>query len=143
MNIAGLSTSGKAAIDRIPHPWLLIGIVVLSSTASFGLGVLEGRQGAIGNGISITELATTTPPDAVNPLLHGGGPAAVGVADVSGAPPSIPAGGEVVASKNGAKYYLPWCGGVKLIKEDNKVWFATREAAEAAGYTPAANCKGL
>ncbi len=48
-----------------------------------------------------------------------------------------------VASKNGAKYYYPWCGGVSRIKEENKVWFSTKEQAEKAGLTPAANCKGL
>jgi methylphosphotriester-DNA--protein-cysteine methyltransferase len=54
----------------------------------------------------------------------------------------VPEGG-YVASKNGTKYHLPWCGSAKQIKEENKVWFATKEEAEAAGYTPAANCKGI
>jgi hypothetical protein len=48
-----------------------------------------------------------------------------------------------VASKNGAKYYFPWCSGVSKIKEENKVWFTTKEQAQKAGLTPAANCKGL
>lgn len=48
-----------------------------------------------------------------------------------------------VASKSGTKYHLPWCGGAKRIKEENKIWFATKEEAEKAGYTPAANCKGI
>ena len=51
--------------------------------------------------------------------------------------------GKYVASKSGAKYHLPWCAGAKRIKEENKVWFDTEEAAIAAGYTPAANCPGL
>ena len=51
--------------------------------------------------------------------------------------------GQYVASKNGTRYHLPWCGSAKNIKEENKVWFATREEAEAAGYTPAQNCEGL
>src|SRR5690606_22759248 len=42
-----------------------------------------------------------------------------------------------VASKTGSKYHLPWCGGAKQIKEENKVWFQTKEEAEAAGYEPA------
>ncbi len=49
----------------------------------------------------------------------------------------------VVASKNGTNYYFPWCGGVKNIKAENKVTFASPEAAEAKGYTKASNCKGL
>jgi hypothetical protein len=51
--------------------------------------------------------------------------------------------GQYVASKSGTKYHLPWCGGAKQIKEENKVWFQTKEEAEWAGYTPAANCKGI
>ncbi|MEN9920815.1 MAG: Metal binding domain of Ada, partial [Candidatus Parcubacteria bacterium] len=48
--------------------------------------------------------------------------------------------GEVVASKTGSKYHLPTCPGAKQIKPENLVSFATASAAQAAGYTPAANC---
>jgi hypothetical protein len=51
--------------------------------------------------------------------------------------------GAYVASKNGTKYHLPWCGGAQSIKEENKVWFSSKEEAEAQGYSPAANCKGI
>ncbi|MBU1179262.1 hypothetical protein KKB69_02945 [Patescibacteria group bacterium] len=48
-----------------------------------------------------------------------------------------------VASKGGTKYHYPWCSGALRIKEENKIWFNTKEEAEAVGYTPASNCKGL
>lgn len=48
-----------------------------------------------------------------------------------------------VASKKGTKYHLPWCSGAQAIKEENKIWFTSKADAEAAGYTPAANCKGI
>jgi hypothetical protein len=48
-----------------------------------------------------------------------------------------------VGSKSGTKYHLLTCAGAKRIKEENKVFFATAVEAEAAGYTPAANCPGL
>lgn len=48
-----------------------------------------------------------------------------------------------VASKNGTKYYFPWCEGINKIKEENKVWFSTKEEAVKKGYEPARNCKGL
>jgi hypothetical protein len=54
-----------------------------------------------------------------------------------------PSGGEILASKNGTKYYLPECAGADKISEANKVWFVSTSAARAAGYTPAANCEGL
>ena len=46
----------------------------------------------------------------------------------------------VVASKNGTKYYFPWCGGLSRISPQNKVTFASSKEAEQAGYTIAANC---
>lgn len=60
-------------------------------------------------------------------------------------PPPLSAGTEkmYVASKNGSTYYLPWCSGVARIKDENKIWFATKEDAEARGLRPAANCKGI
>jgi hypothetical protein len=49
----------------------------------------------------------------------------------------------VVASKSGTKYHLPTCPGAKQIKPENIVEFSSIQEAEAAGYTPASNCKGL
>ena len=51
--------------------------------------------------------------------------------------------GAYVGSKNSDKYHLPWCSGAQRISEENKVWFATKAEAKAAGYIPAANCKGI
>lgn len=51
--------------------------------------------------------------------------------------------GTYVASKNGSVYHLPWCSGAQRISEKNKVWFATKNDAEGAGYRPAANCPGI
>jgi hypothetical protein len=51
--------------------------------------------------------------------------------------------GPYVASKSGTKYHLVTCSGAKNIKEANKLFFATAQEAEAAGYTKAANCPGL
>lgn len=48
-----------------------------------------------------------------------------------------------VGSKTGTKYHLTTCAGAKRIKSENKVFFTTAADAEAAGYSPAANCPGL
>ena len=48
-----------------------------------------------------------------------------------------------IASKNGTKYHLLDCPGAKQIKEKNRIIFKTKQAAEAAGYTKAANCPEL
>lgn len=51
------------------------------------------------------------------------------------------AGGSIVASKNGTKYYLPGCSGASRIKDENKVYFTDEASAKVAGYSIAANCK--
>ena len=51
--------------------------------------------------------------------------------------------GLVAASRNGTRYYYPWCGGLNRVKEANKIWFDSEEAAEAAGYIIASGCEGL
>lgn len=48
-----------------------------------------------------------------------------------------------VASRNGSVYHLLTCPGAKQISEANKIYFDSKEAAAAAGYKPAANCKGI
>ncbi len=50
---------------------------------------------------------------------------------------------QIVASKNGEAYYYIWCSGAKRIKEENKVYFSSKEEAEKAGYRPAKTCPGL
>jgi hypothetical protein len=50
---------------------------------------------------------------------------------------------KVVGSRSGTKYHLPNCPGAAQIKEENKVFFDSAALAEAAGYSPAANCPGL
>ena len=54
-----------------------------------------------------------------------------------------PIEGGIVASRTGTKYYFPWCGSAQNISDSNKIWFQTTKEARAAGYLPAANCKGL
>lgn len=62
---------------------------------------------------------------------------------VSSVAPLTEATAKYVGSKSGTKYHLMTCAGAKRIKEENKVFFATAADAEAAGYSPAANCPGL
>lgn len=50
---------------------------------------------------------------------------------------------KLVASKKGTKYHLLTCPGAKQMNEDNKIYFNSEAEAKAAGYTPAANCKGI
>ncbi len=124
-------------------------IVLLASSASFGLGVLAGRDmgRATGKeaGFWIEDVSATT-----SARLPAAAAAAAPQSASAGKIPVVPGGtsvapteGKYVASKSGTKYYLPACSGVNRIKPENRVWFATVEDAQAAGLTPASNCPGL
>ncbi|MES2668598.1 MAG: hypothetical protein V4644_02835 [Patescibacteria group bacterium] len=138
MTIADQEEQGKKGLGRIPADVLILLVLILSSTLAFGLGVLAGKDMAKTegkDGFWIEEL-----PQALKE--GGGGPAAV--IEAPEPPEPVEEGPKVyMASKNGTKYYLPTCGTAKRIKEENRVWFSTKEEAEAAGYGPAANCPGL
>lgn len=110
----------------------LVLLVLFVGTASFGLGRLS----------TIEEQREPVRIDVRNAGTAG--------YTVSGATESLSetqqadtAGGRYVGSKNSDKYHFPWCPGAERIKEENKVWFSSKAEAAAAGYTPAANCKGL
>lgn len=51
--------------------------------------------------------------------------------------------GIYVGSRNGKVYYLPTCSASNRIKMENKVWFKDKKEAEARGYKPASNCRGI
>lgn len=139
MTIPGLLGRSKALIQRVPPDALVVGVLLLSVTAAFGLGVLAGKDMAKESGrdgLWIEELPA-------KPLISGGGPAAAVTAPAKKEVPPLATSGTYMASKNGTKYYLPTCSSSKRIKAENRVWFASKEEAEAAGYTPASNCPGL
>ncbi len=106
--------------------FLITLLIVLMSFASFGLGrlsLLEGEK----EGVFIEHPSISSQSDA----------------SVYKSAPAATENKKFVASKNGTKYHQPWCPGAQKISEANKIWFASQEEAEKAGYTPAANCKGL
>lgn len=110
---------------------LIPAVVVLVGLTAFGLGRLSAIEGQRGT-LKIYQSAAQA------------APAVLGASTAS--PPKESSAieeGMYVASKNGSKYYLPSCSGAKRINEENKIWFPTKEAAEASGYGPAANCPGL
>lgn len=53
-----------------------------------------------------------------------------------------PISGVFVGSKSGKVYYPPWCAAVKRIHDENKIWFASKDDAEAKGYRPSTSCQG-
>ncbi|MHB1769771.1 MAG: hypothetical protein ACYCPH_01680 [Minisyncoccota bacterium] len=116
MTIAETREICKGLFARVPRDALIVAVLVLASFLSFGLGYLAGKDAtAQGSGISLQ-----TAPDIAATTTE-----------------------QVVASRNGTKYYHPWCAGADRIAETNKVWFPTAASARSAGYTLSANCEGL
>ncbi len=115
MNIPEIASKIKALVPG-GGEWLVPAMVLLVGLASFGLGRLSAIEEAWPS--VLLRRAET-------------------------APRPLPLGGEVVASRSGSVYYFPWCGGVSAIKPENMRSFKDEEAARAAGYRPAKNCKGL
>ena len=107
----------------------LTAVIILVATISFGLGRLskireEKTPITIENAITSTEIIANT-------------------TNSQRATLTVDANKIFVASRNGKKYYYAWCDSAKVIKETNRIWFATKDEAEKSGYQPAANCKGL
>lgn len=49
--------------------------------------------------------------------------------------------GNFFASSKGSKYYSLGCSAGKTIKQENRVYFDTREGAESAGYELSSSCR--
>ena len=122
-------------------------LIMLVGFGSFGLGRLSKLQES--KTPVRVEQASAAVLSANPPFLEKEGTGGVVVSPLSkGTPPSseaedVSSGGQLVASKGGAKYHFPWCSGAQRIAEQNKIWFNSVEEARKAGYTPASNCKGL
>ena len=107
-----------ARFAGVPRDVYIVGVLVLASLFSFGLGYLAGLDAGSVTTLSITE---TSP--------------------ISASTDEQVSSEKVVASKNGTKYYFPECAGASRISKENQVWFANNLAAISAGYTLATNCK--
>jgi|CXWL01.1.fsa_nt_gi hypothetical protein len=137
--IAHITGASKRLLSRVPTDVLIAIVVILACFLSFGLGMLAGKADKEGE-VTITQMPLT---EGVPSTLSSQSASAVVSVPETAPQPVMQAGGQYVASKKGTKYHLPWCSGGKAIAEANKIWFATKEDAERAGYTPAANCKGI
>lgn len=115
--------------DTLFYSFLLLAVGIVS----FGLGRLSSVAPVTENATNII-LTETTPALRTNT-------AAQSPSQYSQYSQTEPT--ELVASKNGTKYHYLWCPGAKQMKEENKIFFTSIEAARAAGYAPAANCSGL
>lgn len=144
--------TGKIGPGRLPDGLLTALVVLLASSASYGLGILTGQDMAgERGGVEIQQVAPGTDLSASAALAPIPKSSKSGTVSKTYTPPAkqeksgtaTAETGKYVASKNGTKYYLPSCGTANRIKEENKIYFNTKEEAEAAGFGPSSTCKGL
>lgn len=127
--IKGYAEKHRPNLRTIPDDLFLGLIIILVAFGSFGLGRLSRIEGSK-TPVRFENMSETT----VGKVKPFPGQQA-NVIDTTGT--------QLVASKNGTKYYYSWCSGVGKISPANLVYFASKEEAEARGYTPSAGCKGL
>lgn len=108
-------------------------VIIFVAFASFGLGRLSALEGKK-SPVLIERNASFSYSPNENALIKD----LISAKTIQNSPEK-----SFVAAKTGTKYYLPWCGAISRIKEENKIWFASEAEAQKAGYAPAANCKGL
>ena len=117
-------------------------LIILVSVASFGLGRQSVVEKTHENSLKTQSGVAVTPPTPQTAASSANLSAPTAIqATTQGAAAVGAINGQVVASKSGSKYHLPTCPGAKQIKPDNLISFPSTAAAEAAGYSPAANCK--
>jgi hypothetical protein len=123
--IKGLADFKAPNLRALPDDLFLGLIIVLVAFGSFGLGRLSKIQG------------TKTPIRIENqPEITADTFSAKSAVDTPVTPPALDgaqSGGDLVGSKNGTKYYYPWCTGVSKISPANIVHFATAGIAESQG----------
>jgi hypothetical protein len=147
--ITEMRKMGKQTLEKVPEGMLWLAIVALASSGSFGLGYLGGKEAGAGEiiiesrGGQVVGEETSAKGTSGSALLAAPGAAKAALTAEESLPPPPEGGGQYVASKSGQSYHLPWCSGAKQIKEENKIYFDSKEEAEAAGYAPAKNCKGI
>jgi len=107
---------------------LIVIIVILVGLGSFELGRLSKENSSSGLKIQYSDQAGNV----------------ISAAENTEIPQTIknsnPTGKIFFASNKGSKYYTISCSAGKTIKQENRVYFATGEEAEASGYILSSSC---
>jgi len=118
---------------------LIIGIVILVGVCSFLLGRLSKESSETGLKITYPGLEASAiggfSPNLADKESSGQNP-------VIGSKSSGSAEeGSYFASSKGKKYYSLGCSAGKTIKQENRIYFKSASAAEAAGYSLSSGCR--
>ncbi len=141
-------------IPDLPYGLFAAGMTLLAGSTGFFVGDIYAKGEYAKNEVALVSFAGNSEVDNVA-SEHSAIKPGVAVKTVVSTPPPSPqtafptptestdVKGTFVGSRSGKAYHYPWCPGAKRIKEENKVWFHTKEEAVGKGYHPAANCEGL
>lgn len=140
MRLTDASNKIKSSLGRLangpdlPKDLFAILLILLVGTGGFLLGRLSAAESVRKEQLSITG----------GPVFQASAAQALPLTTTnSSAVEKTSVLGMYVGSRTGKTYHLPWCSGAKRIKEENKVWFQTKDEAEGRGYRAAANCNGI
>src|SRR3989338_1251059 len=111
---------------------LVVLIVILVGLASFELGRLS--KGNDGSGIKIEYPIQNQEASVISQASHSSVLQKTEIEKNS-------TGKKFFASSRGSKYYPVGCESGKNLKQENRVYFNTREEAEKAGYELSASCR--
>jgi hypothetical protein len=120
---------------------LIVIIVILVGLGCFELGRLS--KGNDSRDIKITTTPTDTSSNIDQGIQQSINPSVSQTANVLGAAGfqnSNSSKKTFFASSKGKKYYTISCSAGKTIKQENRIYFATGEGAERAGYTLSSSC---
>ncbi len=118
---------------------LVVFIVILVGLASFMLGRLSVKENA-SSGVKIEYMDQTTGQYIDQTASVIGGAKSIPSKNIS-TETHVPNTGNYFASNRGSKYYTLGCSAGKSIKMENRVYFATSEEAERAGYELSSSCR--
>ena len=124
-----------------------VAIVVLVGISSFSLGRLSKANEQAGlkilsNASQIQEgAALSALPEEANTVIQNSVDTNSSVTSHQLPSVSSNVGKAYFASKRGHKYYSVGCSAGKTIKQENRLYFSTKEEAEKKGYSLSSSCK--
>ncbi len=111
-------------------------VIITTGVASFVLGYHAGKDSEISSPKVIFTESNLGIAPAAAALAVGVGAQETLTQDAGSREKST-----IFGSKSGTKYYYSWCKSSNRVKLENRIYFESKERAEAAGRTIAANCK--
>ena len=129
-------------VDTWREELFLAVVILLVALVSFGLGRLSALESGSGGELEVVSAPVTNEElaELIEKVRLAGEDKDKGEA-ASKVGESGPV--EIVGNKNSKIFHRSDCSGARSMAEANKIYFASIEAAVAAGYRPAANCPGL